>query len=401
MTQPIKFPPLLTYQTGLLEDINLPGVKFVTFLKSRQSGGSYFNKWLVSKWGLESKNEKIGYITPTLKLSKLFFKELCESLEPLIRLANKSDLYIEFVTGSNLQFFSAESEDSIRGFQFHRLIVDEASFMKPDLFDTILRPTVLINGKTVVLCSTPNTASGFFHQHYQLGLDELYPQYKSRKITIFDNPFVSKDEIEVIKNTIPERVFKQEYMSEFLDGDGAVFTNYKNCIGVGRLTGKYYAAIDWAREIDSTVLTIINEFKEVVSINRWTGLDYTVQVDMVVKILNKWKPLMTISEENNIGQVVNELLKKQYTGQIKRITLDNSFKREIIENLIVAFETKTIMIPDDENLLNELSWFSVTYNPQTQTVKYGAKSNLHDDCVISLAYAYHAVNKKQGQYNIL
>lgn len=308
--------------------------------------------------------------------------------------SNKSDLIIEFVSGSSVQFFSAESEDSIRGFQFEYLIIDEAAFQKQDLFDLVLRATVLIKGRKVLLCSTPNTANGFFHQHHQFGLDENYKAYRSYSITIYDNPFISQDELEVIKKSVPERVWKQEYMAEFLDGDGVVFSNFKSCINnQPQLTGKYYAAIDWAKENDYTVLTIMNELKQVVAIKRWTGLDYTVQVDIISKLLNEWKPQIVISEENNIGTVVNELLKKQYKGKIKQITLDNSLKKEIIERLIVAFETNDITIIENKDLINELGWFSVEYNPKTQTVRYAAKSNLHDDTVISLAYAYFAVSQ--------
>ena len=401
MKQKVKLPTPLEYQKSIIDLLSIDEVKFVTFLKSRQSGGSFLNKLLVCKWGLENTKERIGYITPTLKLGKLFYKELCESLEPYIIKKNSTDLIIEFVTKTTVQFFSAESEDAIRGFQFEYLIIDEAAFQKSDFFDTIVRPTILIKGKKVIMCSTPNTANGFFHQHYMFGIDDNLKMYRSLKITIEDNPFVRQEEIAVIKSTIPDRIFRQEYLSEFLDGDGAVFTNFKNCVGVGRLTGTYYAAIDWAKENDYTVLTVINELKEVVAIERWTGLDYTVQIQMIVKHLNKWRPKLTISEENNIGSVVNELLKKAYSGPIKQITLNNTFKKDMVESLIVAFETQAITIPENEKLFNELAGFTATYNPQTQTVKYAGRSGLHDDMVISLAYAYHAVNKKAGQYNIL
>lgn len=399
-TKIIKMPKPLDYQLDILNILDDPTIKFVTFLKSRQSGGSFLNKMLVVKWGLENPNCRIGYITPTLKLSKLFFKELCDSLEPYIAKKNSTDLIIEFVTKTTVQFFSAESTDSIRGFQFEYLVIDEAAFMKSDFFDMVVRPTILIKGRKVILCSTPNTANGFFHQHYMLGIEDQRHSYASKKITIYDNPFVSEEEISTIKSTVPDRVFKQEYLSEFLDGEGAVFSNFKQCIGTGKLNGEYYAAIDWAKENDYTVLTIMNSLKEVVYIGRWTGLDYTVQVDMISQILHKWSPKLVTSEENNIGSVVNELLKKAYNGRIKQITLDNRLKREIIESLIVAFETNSITIPDNEDLLNELSWFSVTYNHQTQTVKYAAKSGLHDDMIISLAYAYNSVNKKAAQYAI-
>ena len=61
--------------------------------------------------------------------------------------------------------------------------------------------------------------------------------------------------------------------------------------------------------------------------------------------------------------------KKDYKGKLKCITLDNSFKKEIIEQLIVAFEQNKIEIDNDQSLINELQGFTVTYNPASQTGK--------------------------------
>jgi len=121
--------------------------------------------------------------------------------------------------------------------------------------------------------------------------------------------------------------------------------------------------------------------------------------ESIIPILNKWKPKVTISEENNIGTVINELLKKEYTGHIRTITLDNQCKKNMIEELIVAFEQQLIGIPNDDALLRELQAFSCVYNPQTQNVKYSAPNGLHDDMVISLAYAYYAVNNMKVKIN--
>jgi phage FluMu gp28-like protein len=144
----------------------------------------------------------------------------------------------------------------------------------------------------------------------------------------------------------------------------------------------------------------MNSNKQVVYIYRINQVDYTQQVKLIANKLNEWKPTVTISEENNIGTVVNELLKKEYKGNIKTVNLDNTLKKEIIEDLCVAFEQNLIGIPDDEVLIRELQAFTCSYNPNTQTVKYSAPSGLHDDCVISLAYAYHAVKINAGNFRM-
>jgi phage FluMu gp28-like protein len=348
---------------------------------------------LVIKWALENKRVRIGYVTPTLKLSKLFFKELSQSIKPYLKETNKTDLVMEFLTGSTVQFFSAESGDSIRGFQFEYLIIDEAAYQPKSFWDDVLEATVLIKGRKVLMCSTPNFADGFFHQHVQLGFGDN-PKYWTKKITIYDNPFLDADTIGGIKAKIPEKAWRKEYLSEFLDGEGVVFSNFRNCIGTHRAYKKCFVGIDWAKQNDYTVVTVINEFNEIIDIQRWTGMDYTKQVVKVLEILNKYNPECVISEENNIGAVVNEMLKKQYKGRLLTPSLTNSTKVEMIEKLVVAFEQQLIVIPNNDNLLNELGYFSCTYNPQTQTVKYSAPNGLHDDMVISLAYAYKAATDK-------
>lgn len=394
----VKLPKLLDYQENIIKLLDRDDIKFVTFLKSRQSGGTFLNKILVIKWALENKNVKIGFITPKLKLARTFHKELAKSLDKtnLVVDVNKTDLVIEFINGSYVQFISAESAEGNRGLQFHYLIIDEAAFMKSSLFDDIIRYMVLIIGRKVMICSTPCNNDGFFHKHYYMGLDDNFKEYASYKISIYDNPFISEKEIADIRKSVPELTFKRELLAEFIDGTGSVFSNFKDCINEKpELNGRYYAGIDWAKENDYTVLTILNDKNQMVLQKRWTGLDYTVQVKLVAKILNDYNPIITLSEENNIGSVINEILKKEYQGHIKKVTLNNNLKKEIIERLIVGFENNYISILNDKDLLNELGWFGYEYNPNTQIVKYKGKDGLHDDTVISLAYAYYATIKNK------
>lgn len=398
----IKLPKPLDYQKEIIDWLDQDDVKYVAFRKSRQSGGSFLNKMLCSKWALEQKNVKIGYVTPTLKLGKLFYGELTRNLAPFITSSNGTDLIINFNTGSNVQFFSAEQKESVRGFQFHYLIVDEAAFISDDFWNFILKATVMIIGRKIVMCSTPCGSQGFFYQYVSYGL-ENQEGYKVKSITIYDNPFISIDEIEKIKHQVPQRVWQQEYLAEFISGVGSVFTNYEQCIVNNPIrTTRVLAAIDWAKTEDFTVLTIMSDGPRPCVLYRYrvNKIDYTQQVKIIAGKLNEWKPALTISEENNIGTVVNELLKKEYKGHLRCVNLDNSLKKEIIEDLVVAFEQKSIGIDNDEVLLRELQAFTVTYNPNTQSVKYAARVGMHDDTVISLAYAYHLAKNKVNKYSI-
>lgn len=401
MSKVIRLPKPIDYQKEVIDWIDDKSVKFINFVGGRQSGKSYLNKIIVIKYALEHKKSKIGYITPTLKLARRFHKELLSSSTAIIKMSNSTDLTIEFFTGSVLQFFSTEQGDAIRGFQFHLLILDEAAYMSDDVFNLILKPTQLVIGKKLLMCSTPNSSSGFFYNYYTYGKNNL-PEFRTKQVNIYDNPFVSTQDIELIKKQVPDRVFRQEYLAEFIEGTGTVFRNFRNCINNNPRKNdvNYYAAIDWAKSFDYTVLTIMNDYKQVVEIYRINEVDYTTQVKYIVAKLNKYKPRVTISEENNVGQVINELLKKEYRGPIRQIVLDNTEKRDMIENLVVGFEQNEIEILDDENLLNELQSFTIIFNPKTKNVQYSAPVGLHDDTVISLAYCYSLVKKRKKGLSI-
>ena len=224
----VSLPKLLPYQKKLSDAFNQDGIDTVMFLKSRQSGGTWFNKWLCCKLLLSCKNIRVGYTTPTNKLGRSIHKELCNSLKDYITSQNSVELFIEVSSGSTIQFFSAESRDSVRGFQFDYLIIDEAAFQPDDFFYYVLKPTMLVRGKKTLMCSTPNTANGFFHKLCEMSTDSK--NIELIKITINDNPFVTAQDIAEIKKLVPDRVFRQEYLSEFLDDDGSVFSNFRDCI---------------------------------------------------------------------------------------------------------------------------------------------------------------------------
>lgn len=398
----IKLPKPTPYQKKIIDYCDDNDVKYISIVAGRQCGKSFLMKMLVSKFGLEAKNNIITYVTPTFRLSRLFYKQIVTALKDYIKTENATELRIDFVTGSYVQFFSSESKDSIRGFQSTHLLIDEAAFIDDQTFQNILFPTLLVKGKKMILASTPSGSQGFFYQYITNGLNKL-DNYQTVLTNVYENPFVNKDDIEKIKTQIPEKVFRQEYLGEFLDGSGAVFSNYKNCIlkSEAALDGKYFCGIDWGKQHDYTALTILNSKRQVIYRYKVTGIEYTKQVEEIVKILDKWKPIITISEENSIGTVVNELLKKAYKGKLKTIQLNNEFKRNMIEELIVAFEQNKIEIDNDDSLMLELQGFTVTYNPSTQTVKYGSKLGGFDDQIISLAYSYYAATKLNvSSYNL-
>ena len=232
------------------------------------------------------------------------------------------------------------------------------------------------------------------------GYSDEYPAYKTFHATSFDTPYITEEELNEAKMSLPETIYKQEILAEFIDDGGEVFGNLKLTCMLGNYpnldtTKKYYAGLDFGRQNDYTVLTILNTEGEMVDFYRERQKSWDIIISEVVNKLKKWRPVC-FAEVNSIGDVLYEQIKKQYPGVQPFITNSDS-KQNMIEDLIMGMNEEKIKLPSPElntDLFKELSVFTYEYSPKTRKIKYGAPSGFHDDCVISLALSYHSFKKK-------
>ena len=94
---------------------------------------------------------------------------------------------------------------------------------------------------------------------------------------------------------------------------------------------------------------------------------------------------------NSIGRIYYENLRRKININIKQFTTTNQTKRNIIEQLVTAFQTDKIGIPDDEELLRELQHFAAEKTKTGYT--YNGADGVHDDYVMALAMVYDLYNK--------
>ena len=345
-------------------------------------------------WAINNPKSKIAWVSPIYKQCKKVFDEMCLAFAGSnIIETNQSDLVIK-VNGSSIQFFSAERYDNMRGFTFDYLVCDEFAFMAEQAWTEVLRATVLVKGKKVLLISTPRGKNHFFNLY---NLDGVNPQYKSFKMTSYDG-LADKNEIDGAKETLPEWVFRQEYLSEFVSGGQDIFSNVTINNNPER-TNKNYAGIDLGRADDYTVLTILNEKGQEVYCNRWRHDTWGNITNSLLSKLREYNA-MAYCEVNSIGDVVFEQLKSQYKD-VHAFTTTAKSKNDIIEALIVANQNKGFTIQERDWLIKEFEVFTYQYNHSSRSVKYSAPVGFHDDGVMSCAIAYHALKnlKKSGQYN--
>ena len=375
--------------------------KYIVGCFGRQAGKSFTAQNLLLKWVLED-NGSIGmWVSPIYSQAKKVFQELINTIADtgLTKSINKSELTITFINGSVIYFRSGEREDSLRGYTLDYLVVDEAAYIKNEVWSTVLRPTVLVRGKKVLFISTPK-GKNWFYEIAMRGYSDDYPQYKTFHATSFDTPFITQEELQEAKLSLPDSIYRQEILAEFIDDGGEVFAGLTLTAVMTAYTNKddkekYYAGLDFGRQNDYTVLVVLNSKGEMVDFYRERQKSWDVIISELLVVLRKWKPVL-YAEVNSIGDVLFETLKKQYPS-IQPFVTNNDSKQNLIEDLIMAMNENKIKLPTKElnaDLYKELSVFTYEYSPRTRKVKYGAPNGFHDDCVISLALAYHSFKKK-------
>lgn len=127
---------------------------------------------------------------------------------------------IEFNNGSIIHSLPATgSGENIRGFSASVIIIDEAAFIEDEIYAAIT-PMLLTTGGALILISSPNGVNNFFYKAYS---DSLFG-FKSFHFTSYENPLADMDLLQSEKDTKPDVTFRQEYLGEFIESVGSMFT---------------------------------------------------------------------------------------------------------------------------------------------------------------------------------
>ena len=371
--------------------------KFGVVATGRQFGKSLLAQNLMLYWLLSNAGQKGAWIAPVYNQCKKVFQELTNAAYEIITKQNKADLTIEFVNGSTLQFLSTDNYNTIRGFSFNYMVLDEAAFIKEEAVNEAIFPTLSALGKKCLIISTPKSKN-WFYSAYLKGLNQGGDYISFQGISV-DNPHISQTFIEEQQRSLPESIFRQEYLAEFTDAGNDVFSNLNNvCILNGwnepRNGEKYFAGLDFGISNDFSVCTIVSGTGRVAHIERINGSSYAEIAKSFIANLKRFRVTAGYAEINGPGLPVFELIKSE-VRTIKEFYTSNESKNQGIRTLIYDIQEGVLELPHKSffpHLFNELNAYSYKVNA-TGTISFNAPSGYHDDCVMSLMLANEARTK--------
>jgi len=329
----------------------------------------------------------------------------------------QQDCQIEFWNGNDPEALEGEGVNG--GY-----VLDEASKLKRQVFDSARTTTTLTRAPFVII-STPR-GKNWFWRGCMDALEEMErarhegrpPRHIFITAPTSANPFVPRESIAEAKLVLPDRLFRQYYLAEFLD-DGAVFrfladamggvnteyqNNQKSIVSEHRSRDIYIGA-DWAKQHDSTVFYAINDRGENIGYERFNKIPYTEQVGRLIAFCDDVQGGSTADECNcyvlhdqtGVGEAIEDIIDAVdcHGHSIDGIRWNNYNKEQIVNEFILSLEERCLKLLPWLTLKNEGEAFELNTTLSGKAT-FSAPIGEHDDAVMAAICANHLYRENRG-----
>jgi hypothetical protein len=391
--------------------------------------GSKYGKSLsasanLSNAAMRKRGKKWRWIAPIYEQSKVGMDYFRKILPPSPHTHFRDgDMRIELpYIDSQIQFWHCKNPMSLEGPGIDGNIFDEAAKCPYEAV-AAAQTTVTFTRGPQGYFSTP-LGKNWFYKECMEAKEHMAWCTKNGKLPkrIFltapthHNPKIDKRIIREAKRALPDRLFRQYYMAEFMD-DGSVFIGFRDCVrgplievsgGIQRWvdpTAKQHTAfigVDWAKKNDFTVITalaIVDGKPKCLGFMRFQGLTYPAAVKELYSFSKEFKTIANIRhDKTGVGEAIDDMLAG--TGlPYEGVVFTNLSKSAMVNELIMGFQRADIILPYWQEMVGELESYSVEVN-DLGTPRYSAPGNLHDDIVSSLMLAYAAAKEYSAEFKL-
>lgn len=314
--------------------------------------------------------------------------------------------------GSIIQCTHAQDpEVTIEGERTMGNVLDEMSKMREGVLASVLSTTTQTGG-WIRGYTTPRGKNWVYHKYLEClnemelaRINKREPTMIAMTATTIDNPYVPRDSIETARRMLPDRIFRQLYLAEFVD-DGSTFVGFRQLIQGPEISFDGPIQIwlregasdmdvilggDWARTQDFTVVSAWNALtKEMVGFIRFQSVNYKGIVKHVYEFGSRFQEVILLKhDKTGIGDVIDELL-QQLPWPVEGIKFNNENKSAMVNQFMIDMQHGKFRLPNWPDMIAELDAYEVTVN-SLGTMKYGAPSGMHDDIVTSMYLGWSAV----------
>ena len=384
---------LLPWQQQVFND----KTRFKIIAAGRRTGKSRLAAWMLIIYALQANKGHVFYVAPTQGQARdIMWATLLELAHPIIKSSHINNLQITLVNGATISLKGADRPETMRGVSLKFLVMDEYADMKPEVWETILRPALADQKGDAMFIGTP-MGRNHFYDLYQYGEFSEDETYKAWHFTSYDNPLLDPSEIDVAKKSMSSYAFRQEFLASFEALGSELFK--EEWVRVEEEEpdiGDYYIAVDLAgfedvksisqgksSRLDSTSISVVKVNEDgwwIANIihGRW---DLKTTADKIFNAVARYQPVAVGIEKGIAKQAVMSPLmdiqkRKQKFFRVEELTHGNKKKTDrIVWALQGRFENGYVS-------LNKGEWNSTFLDQLFQF----PNPLVHDDLIDSLAY---------------
>lgn len=338
---------------------------------------------------------------------------------PLVasEVVSESQTMIVLKNGSEIHALPGNNPDTVRGFSPTLLIIDEAAFVKDEVYIAIEPSLAATNGQ-LILISTPYGKRGRFYESFDP--DSGFETYV---VPSRESPLITDEFLLARQRELTELEFNQEYLGEFMEEMDTYFPRelILNCVEEIEEHKEmishtnYYLGVDCARYgLDSTVYITIAEdsfgMLRVVNMIETSKKPITDIVNRVQALQRVFNYRGIYIDATGLGAGAADMLKEkgvplrnmpmstnqERKGEGIQFTLQN--KEKLYKNLKLLMEKGRIFFPNHKKLIHQLSELQVDYTDAGH-LKLHHPERGHDDFPDALALA--CANFIKGTYKPL
>lgn len=357
-------------------------------------------KWLCRE-ALDGSDGLYWWVGPGYEVVDPGYYAVLDTLpdEVVVGTKESKPYHIDLPNGARIAFRTTQSDENV-GVGLDAVVIDEAAQVSEQRWKRDLRPTLTDTLGDMMAISTPR-GRNWFHEYFQRGQSPDHDDVASWTSSTYDNPHVPDSEVDAASDELPERIFRQEYLAEFVDDTGGVFERVRDRIvhdydhedTAG--DAPYVTGVDFARHQDHTVLLTLDATGRLVGFERLRngGEVAWPTIQSKIEAAAADYPGIVNVDATRDNKIVADLANAGV--QVNPVQFSPSKKRELIENLITRVENEEIAVPDIPQLINELQVFEYDVT-RTGNVRYDAPEGFHDDCVDALALACSSLGRLEA-----
>lgn len=330
---------------------------------------------------------------------------------------NQSRMTAYFPDGGRITFRSLEDPDNVRGGTSDIAIIDEMGHrqLQARAYYQVVRPTLADTHGPFWGIGTPD-GMGVFFEEVQYALSGCDPdsiawcvptvgaeiQYDdSGRGTLVRRPHPLENDSGAVTfewlqdefRRMPERMFRSEYLAEFIDDAGGVFRRVEAAVIAGMTvntpystTSHYQGGVDIGRTNDYTVISIMDctTWRQAY-FERFNKIDWPLIYSRIARAADEYNCPMYVDATAMGDHVPRELMRRGVA--VVPIKFGSQSKANIIDHLASIIEQcKKPFLQDRPDQTFELRAYQYDRTPSGLLRTAAPKGEkYHDDCVTALA----------------